>query len=378
MSFPSSPRPLAKQTSDNPMPMNSVSVIIPTYNRAHLVGEAIESVLNQDIEDCSLEIIVVDDGSVDDTRTVVAQFGQDVRYVYQENQGVGAARNRGLEEASGEWLAFLDSDDLWLPDKLSLQFQVLNAFSEYKVVHSTFYTSDGKDIIITKGLEYWVAATEGGSIDDVDWHTFYPHTYNSKDYGITRVGLPFTIYAGNLFRPLLYSVCATCWTSLIHRDCLQGGVRFAHVKMSEDYYFYCRLSEMHDVLFMDTPTVENRAHSGPRETQNKASISLATKRSLYKEVFLPSVSPRKPSATTIRKQIQKNNTQLLFEYLKEGELQPAKTLVAEEQQDDGFEKGWKLFLLLLLTALPFNTLSWLRTVKQAVEASMPTGWSKPQ
>lgn len=360
------------------MHMNSVSVIIPTYNRAHLVGEAITSVLNQDSKDCSLEIIVVDDGSADDTRAVVAQFGKDVRYVHQANQGVGAARNRGLQEASGEWIAFLDSDDLWLPDKLSLQFQVLNAFPEYRVVHSGFYTTDGKDIIIVKGLEYWVAATGGGSVDDVDWHTFYPHAYNSGDYGITRVGRPFTIYAGNLFEPLLYSVCATCWASLIHRDCLQPRVRFAHVKMSEDHYFYCRLSENQNVLFMDTPTVENRAHPGPRETQNKASISLETSRWLYKEVYVPSTSPYRPSDAAITRRIKENNTQLLLEYLKEGELQAAKTLVAEEQKGSGFEKGWKPSVLLLLTALPFNVVSVLRRVKQKIQALMPTGRSKPQ
>ncbi|NLX18339.1 MAG: hypothetical protein GXY53_03525 [Desulfobulbus sp.] len=245
-------------------------------------------------------------------------------------------------------------------------------------MHSGFYTSDGKDIIIPKGLEYWVEQTGGISMDDVDWHTFYPQAYSSGDYGITRAGLPFTIYAGNLFKPLLRSVCAACWTSLIHRDCLQDKVRFAHVKMSEDYYFYCRLSEKHDVLFMDTPTVENRAHPGPRETQSRASKSLETSRSLYKEIYLPSTSPHKPSPDVIRRQIQKNNTQLLFEYLKEGELEAAKTLVAEEGKDAGFERGWKPSFLIFLTTLPFNTLSRVRTLKQAVERSIRTGRSTPQ
>jgi glycosyltransferase involved in cell wall biosynthesis len=108
----------------------SVSVIIPTYNRAHSIGEAIKSVLEQDIENCRIEIIVIDDGSTDCTRDIVTELGPNIRYIYQENGGAGAARNRGIKEATGDWIAFLDSDDRWLPYKLSLQFKILEAFPE--------------------------------------------------------------------------------------------------------------------------------------------------------------------------------------------------------------------------------------------------------
>jgi glycosyltransferase involved in cell wall biosynthesis len=94
-----------------------ISVVVPTYNRAHLVGRAIESVIAQ--VHAPSEIIVVDDGSLDDTRSVVKSYGQAVSYIYQANAGVSAARNRGVREAKCEWIAFLDSDDYWLPDHLS-------------------------------------------------------------------------------------------------------------------------------------------------------------------------------------------------------------------------------------------------------------------
>src|SRR5579862_9064675 len=104
-----------------------VSVVIPTYNRADKVGNAIKSVLAQTVHD--LEVIVVDDGSSDDTEKVLAkEFGDRVRYYVQANQGASVARNRGIEEARGEWIAFLDSDDTWEVDKLEWQFRAVEKY----------------------------------------------------------------------------------------------------------------------------------------------------------------------------------------------------------------------------------------------------------
>lgn len=100
--------------------MPRVSVIIPTYNRKDYVQEAIDSVLAQTYTD--YEIIVVDDGSTDGTgEALQARYGDRIRYVWQENQGESVARNRGIEMAQGEFIATLDSDDLWLPRKLEKQ-----------------------------------------------------------------------------------------------------------------------------------------------------------------------------------------------------------------------------------------------------------------
>ncbi len=96
-----------------------VSVIIPTFNRAWILEEAVESVLAQTYTD--FELIVVDDGSTDDTRTRLAHYGRRIAYIHQPNQGVSAARNAGLHLASGELIALLDSDDLWAPAKLARQ-----------------------------------------------------------------------------------------------------------------------------------------------------------------------------------------------------------------------------------------------------------------
>jgi len=100
-----------------------ISVIVPVYNGAPYVAEALASILAQAYH--PLEIIVVDDGSTDDTAAIVQQFGPPVYYHHQRNQGSSVARNSGVAQAKGDWLAFLDADDLWTPNKLRVQIAVL-------------------------------------------------------------------------------------------------------------------------------------------------------------------------------------------------------------------------------------------------------------
>lgn len=105
-----------------------VSVIIPTYNRARYIIEAVDSVLVQTYKD--YEIIVVDDGSTDNTKEVLLPYMDRITYIYQSNKGVSAARNAGILAAKGEWIAFLDSDDEWLPNKLEAQLEDLVRYPE--------------------------------------------------------------------------------------------------------------------------------------------------------------------------------------------------------------------------------------------------------
>ncbi|SHE33409.1 glycosyltransferase family 2 protein [Schwartzia succinivorans] len=109
--------------------MPLVSVIIPTYDRSQVIGDTIQSVLNQTFQD--FEIIVVDDGSIDFTKEVVEQFKSDkIRYIFQENQGAQVARNNGMSMTTGKYIAFLDSDDVWLPSFLE---ELLQGFSDKEV-----------------------------------------------------------------------------------------------------------------------------------------------------------------------------------------------------------------------------------------------------
>jgi glycosyltransferase involved in cell wall biosynthesis len=130
--------------------MPRVSIIIPTYNGDRFIAETLESVLNQTYD--NYEIIVIDDGSSDTTLQVLnhslAQYGElggdRIRIVTQANQGVAAARNRGLELAQGELIIFLDQDDLLLPDKLATQVPYFDRFSDVGIVHSGWRLVDAQ------------------------------------------------------------------------------------------------------------------------------------------------------------------------------------------------------------------------------------------
>ena len=124
-----------------------VSAIIPTYNRANTICRAIDSILNQSYK--NIEIIIIDDGSTDDTLKLLKKYGSRIRVVNQCHKGANAARNRGIKEAKGEYIAFLDSDDEWLPQKTNIQLSYLDkngkqvCFCPYQLIDDTIQVIPG-------------------------------------------------------------------------------------------------------------------------------------------------------------------------------------------------------------------------------------------
>lgn len=342
----------------------NISVVVPTYNRAHYIGEAIDSILGQDIVDCELEIIVVDDGSKDNTEEVVRNYGERARYIRQENQGAGVARNRGIDEARGEWIAFLDSDDRWLPYKLSLQFEVLEHFPGIRIIHSNFYTFDGDRITIPRGLDYWVTSLR--EENTVDWSLAYSRKYRSSEFNIQLDGKNFDIYAGNIFAALLYASYGACWTMLIHRSCLGNDIRFAE-HTYEDYWFLCKLAEHNEIVFLDVPTAENRGHGGERITSREYLIDpLKCHLAICESIFLGSKSQFKPDNAVIDDKCKDLRLRLMKEYMKKGDLEGAKNIRALLDKTAGFRGGMTDSMYRLLTYLPFNVVSHLVRAKRNI------------
>lgn len=112
--------------------MGKVSIIIPTFNRRDYITIALDSVRVQTYKD--YEIIIIDDGSSDDTKEVLKPYQENVRYFYQDNRGIPATRNKGIREAKGDFIAFLDSDDHWLPEKLERQIECFSKHPHYGMV----------------------------------------------------------------------------------------------------------------------------------------------------------------------------------------------------------------------------------------------------
>lgn len=126
--------------------MNKVSVIIPNYNNAHYLGNAIQSVLRQSFTD--YEIIVVDDGSTDNSKDVVSTFGNKVRYIWQENKGLGGARNTGINASNTEFIGLLDADDEWKPIYLEKMISLVESHPDAAVYYSAASGMDatGKEL----------------------------------------------------------------------------------------------------------------------------------------------------------------------------------------------------------------------------------------
>jgi glycosyltransferase involved in cell wall biosynthesis len=135
-----------------------VSIILPTYNRAQLICEAIDSILNQTYQD--FQIIVVDDGSTDNTAEVLKSYIPKIRYIQQENKGPGDARNRGIEDAKGKYIAFLDSDDIWMDFKLEIQVDILERLTDVGFLFSDFRILKSNEENIPFGLRLWHRKTK--------------------------------------------------------------------------------------------------------------------------------------------------------------------------------------------------------------------------
>jgi glycosyltransferase involved in cell wall biosynthesis len=228
--------------------MESISVIIPTYNRAALVPRAIRSALNA--VRAGDEVIVVDDGSVDNTAAAVAEFGEQIRYVRTENGGVGAARNRGVRLATRSLVTFLDSDDELFPDKLDLQRvfmarrpDVLFCFSDFMMVDDATGECHPMYLRNWHGLDRsWDDLLGPG----VRYSTFAAPTAGRDD---------FLVHIGNLYPALIEGSLVSAWTSLIRRTEAGDALHFEEgIRICEDWWCFGRLARRGTAAFFACET----------------------------------------------------------------------------------------------------------------------------
>lgn len=200
---------------ENPL----VSVIIPTYNRGWTLKEAIDSVLAQDFTD--FELIVVDDGSSDNTQDILSSYKEDIIVLKQNNKGVSSARNRGIASASGQYVSFLDSDDLWLPQKLSIQIYFFNTNPE---------------ALICQTEEKWIR--NGIFVN--------PKKRHRK-------------LSGNIFEPSIYLCLVSPSAVMIKRSLFEKtGMFDESLPACEDYDMWLRVSCRYPVYLIDTPLIIKR------------------------------------------------------------------------------------------------------------------------
>jgi glycosyltransferase involved in cell wall biosynthesis len=205
-----------------------VTVIIPTYNRKDYLQEAIDSVLAQTY--AGYEVIVIDDGSTDGTRDALSdRYGDRIRYVWQQNRGESAARNRAIRMAQGEYIALLDSDDLWFPEKLARQVPILDRRSEVNLVFSQalYIDREGRHI----------AAMQGQVISDED---------------LTPEALC-----------LRNSMASAASTALVRRRALELVDGYdERIRYGEDFDLFLRLRLHGPFAYLSEPLGCRRLHSG--------------------------------------------------------------------------------------------------------------------
>lgn len=224
--------PVAPKSSPDQAPL--VSVVIPAYNCARFVREAVDSALAQDYP--ALEVIVVDDGSSDDTGLVLASYGTRIRLFSQPNRGCAAARNAGVAHARGRYIAFLDGDDVWWSGKIRYQVEALGNTS-YKLAYSRFIV--------------WHQNSEG---------RYVPADRMFSADGVAHVS-NCALVTGRTYEALLRDCIVWTSTVLVEKAVLDelGGFDETLV-VGEDYELWLRLSQTLPMLGLEQPTALYRQH----------------------------------------------------------------------------------------------------------------------
>jgi len=250
-----------------------VSVLIPSYNRAYILGKALDSVLAQTYR--PIEVIVVDDGSTDGTRELVARYGDAVRYIHQPNAGLAAARNTGLRAARGEFIALQDSDDQWTPWKLGAQVALMRRIPQLALVWTDMKAVDEDGRIISESHlstmydVYRKVQTERFLSHDCRLHELHPDAPPELAQAVVRHGDIFSaMFMGNLVHPPV---------ALMRREHLArvGGLDETFAWTCEDYEFFWRVSREGWGALIEAPGMLYRVEAADQLTKPHLHLYIA-------------------------------------------------------------------------------------------------------
>jgi glycosyltransferase involved in cell wall biosynthesis len=252
-----------------------VSVIIPAYNRAYCIERTIRSALDQTHP--AIEVCVADDGSKDGTRALVEELQRKdprIKYAYQANRGVGAARNLALELATGEFVAFLDSDDLWHPWKVELQVRALRHLPEAGLVWTDMAAMDpeGK-VIAERYLRKMYSAYQ--------WfpgESLFTKRVEAADWlGQDAAHLPQVhLLSGDLYSSIIMGNLIHTSTVLMRHDWARRvGKIVDHAPIGEDYDYYVRTCRLGPVAYLDVPAILYQRGRADRLTRPEHRLTLA-------------------------------------------------------------------------------------------------------
>lgn len=325
----------------------TISVIIPAYNSERYIAEAVRSVVAQTY--VPQEIIVVDDGSSDGTARALDPFRSSIHYIYQNNRGEPAARNTGMREAKSDYIAFLDADDVWVPEKLELQMAYLAAHPEYSFVYSDMSTFD-----------------ENGIVDRS-----------------VKARFNITFPTGNIFPALFRETLFGSGTVVFHRECLEKAGYFdEELLVGSDYEMWLRMARHVGMGVVDKPLLLYRQHS----TMSTRRVGRAMRGGVPWEVLaLNKVLRSYPEATQqlgrsmVRRRLAKPYAELAHTWLQQQNHKSARKLFRQAIAYSPAE--WRYSLFFLATFLPPARMQGLRRLYRkwlAVPKSGPDACSRTQ
>ena len=230
----------------------TVSIIVPTFNRANLLPRALDSIITQTYDDW--EIVVVDDGSADDTPAVLARYAQHIGdrliRVEQENRGSSAARNRGIDAARGRFIAFLDSDDEFAPTKLRRQMELFGSHPELGFVYSDYAYVDETGRRCESAFDTKCALARGVSYE--------------------RVAPGLCLCTGSLFDSLIVGYFVATIVGMVRRELLGSTIRFPEEQSyAEEWLFYLQIARQCRSGFVDEPLCVHHFNSGSLARSDK-------------------------------------------------------------------------------------------------------------
>jgi glycosyltransferase involved in cell wall biosynthesis len=253
-----------------------VSVIIPIYNRADVLGETIESVFAQTYP--NIELICVDDGSKDDTQSVLARYADRLINVRQSNQGLAAARNNGFARAKGKYIAWLDHDDVWLPEKLSLQISFMEANPDVVLTATDFSAFDAEGYFEPSHAASYYAAIARDGLGNIftERVAFEPRAVPELD-GRVDVLPSISVWVGRIYEKLIWGNCMHPPTAVMTREAhAKAGVCDGRFGNAVDYEFLMRVSKHGRSAFIDHPLMRYRYSEGQLSADaNLAKIALS-------------------------------------------------------------------------------------------------------
>jgi len=260
-------------TMQNPL----VSIIIPTYNSAHFLPECINSVLSQSYD--NIEIIVIDDGSTDNTADVIQPFTKHIIYKKQENRGLAGARNAGFTASTGGFIAWLDADDIAHPDRILLQANYLFNNPEIVLISNNFSAFNSKGQIAHSHIStYYGAVQKAGDICRI-----YPV------HKEVTLGLPpgcklidaktksLQVYSGEVHQALILGNFIHPPTVMLRKSaCFTAGKLDETIPTAEDWDYFIRLSKIGPIAFIDYPLLQYRISEQQMSSPNNNAERIVT------------------------------------------------------------------------------------------------------